>query len=149
MISPQIRRKELSKKFTSVSGRAKALSQKPNSAAPFSLRLTDEERTRLKTQAGTQPLGAYIRRTLLGSHTHKRRIAPRPSLNNVKVAQALAGLGHSNLASNMNQIAKAANIGVIDVSPDLVADLQDACQHLREMRDELISALHVKTESGE
>ncbi len=129
--------------------RCKRQHSKSKSAAPFSLRLTDEERERLKAQAGDQPLGKYMRSKLLGEHAVTRRPARRPSLDNMKVAQALAGLGQSRLASNLNQIAKAANMGVIDVSPTLTGDLEAACQHIRELRDELITALQVKPESDE
>jgi len=40
---------------------------KPKYPPPFSLRLTNEEKERLKAEAGKQPLGAFIRMKLLGS----------------------------------------------------------------------------------
>ncbi len=134
--------------FTAASGGNRQRA-KSKTAAPFSLRLTDEEHACLKAQAGGQSLGRYIRSELLGKRTTAQRLARRPSLDNTKVAKALAGLGQSRIAANLNQIAKAANIGVIDVSPALINDLEEACLHIRELRDELISALHVKPESNE
>lgn len=138
----------IGKVFAAASVGTRQSAKNPNTA-PFSIRLTNEERAYLDGQAGNQALGAYIRKVVLGQHVRKRRVIQKPQLTNVTAAKALAGLGQSRLAANVNQIAKSANIGVIDVSPALVEELQDACQHIREMRDELISALHVKLESEE
>ena len=61
----------------------------------------------------------------------------------------LAELGQSRLASNMNQIARAANMGVLDVSAELTQDLEEASRSIAEMREMLIAALGLKPESGE
>lgn len=116
------------------------------STPPFSLRLTREERQRLNEQAGSQPIGAYIRSRLFGSDTATRRIVRRPSLDHAKLALVLSELGRSRLASNMNQLAKAANIGTLDFNDSVVNELQEACRAISHMRDMLVAALGLKPE---
>ncbi|MCI0667175.1 MAG: hypothetical protein L0Y38_00440 [Methylococcaceae bacterium] len=121
---------------------------KQNSASPFSLRLSADERARLNEQAGSQPLGAYIRSCLFGQDTKKRRPVRRPGLDHQKLALVLSELGRSRLASNMNQLAKAANIGTLDFSESVVGELQEACRAIAQMREMLIAALGLKPEGG-
>lgn len=127
----------------------KSNSPKKKATAPFSLRLTAEERAILNEQAGNRPLGSYIRSRLLGDKVQKRRKSRRPSTDHQKLALVLSELGKSRLASNMNQLAKAANIGVIDTSDGVIADLEDACRSISQMREMLIAALGLKPESDE
>jgi hypothetical protein len=122
---------------------------KQKSAPPFSLRLTTEERNRLNDLAGTQPLGAYIRSKLFGTDTEKRRPVRRPGLDHQKLALVLSELGRSRLASNMNQLAKAANCGTLDFSENMLAEIREACRAITQMREMLIVALGLKPESGE
>lgn len=122
---------------------------KNKTAPPFSLRLSADERARLNEQAGSQPLGAYIRSRLFRQNTEKRRPVRRPSPDHVKLALILSELGRSRLASNMNQLAKAANIGTLDFNDSVVKELEEACRAICQMRDMLISALGLKPEGGE
>ena len=122
---------------------------KRKSALPFSLRLTLEERTRLNEQAGSQPIGAYIRSRIFGQNAKKRRAVRRPALDHQKLALVLSELGRSRLASNMNQLAKAANIGTLDFSEPVVNELREACRAIAQMREMLIAALGLKPEGGE
>lgn len=118
-----------------MSGRAKI-------PPPFSLRLTAEERAELDRRAGTKPLGQYIREMLFGHGVSPRkRKTRRPSVDHEALGQALGVLGTSRLASNMNQIAKAAHMGALPVTPDLAAELDRACADLRMMRQALLKAL--------
>ncbi|MGR9107086.1 MAG: hypothetical protein ACU843_09180 [Gammaproteobacteria bacterium] len=114
---------------------------KEKSASPFSIRLTAEERALLNERAGSQPLGTYIRSCLLDKETHKRRPVRRPGLDHKMLALMLSELGRSRLASNMNQLARAANMGKLDVSNEITSDLQEACQAIAHMRDILIAPL--------
>lgn len=132
--------------FNDVSDAPKARSKQ---ASPFSLRLTYAERTQLKAEAGAQPLGTYIRSRLLGDKAEKRRRLRPPGPDHQKLALVLAALGQSRLASNMNQIAKAANMGVLEVSAELTHDLEGACRAIADMREMVIAALGLKPESGE
>lgn len=109
---------------------------------PFSLRLTEDERAYLDQKAGKQPLGAYIRDQLLGNGVHeKRRILRKPQINDTQYATLLAMLGDSRLASNLNQLAKHANMGSLDVSEEIEAELVSACAAIIAMRDTLFAAL--------
>lgn len=135
---------ELSHNFHEVA--AEPLKRRRRSLPPFSLRLSPEEKARLKAQAGGRPLGVYIRDRLLGEHAEKRRERRAVIEDYEKLALVLAALGKSHLASNMNQLAKAANMGTIDVTLDVTAELLEACRNIREMRDHLIQALGIRQE---
>ncbi len=107
--------------------------------APFSLRLTQEERTYLESKAGKRPLGSYIRDQLLGNRQLKRRKQRRPSVDDERYAVLLDMLRRTNYASNLNQLAKAANIGTLEVSNDTEQQINQACSAVIEMRDVLVN----------
>ena len=123
------------------SARQAAQKAKTKPQHPFSIRLTQEERERLEAEAKGKPLGVYIRERLLGDGTAPRKLRRKPSADQAGLAKVLGMLGQSRLANNLNQIAKAAHIGVLVLSPALIEDLEDACRDIRMMRDALLSAL--------
>lgn len=135
---------------TAFNAAADKTQRKRKASAPFSIRFTDEERARLKREAGDKTLAAYIRFKLFGQAESRRRsrrpVRKRhtPSADQKVFAGVLGELGKSRLASNMNQIAKAAHIGALPVTPELEQDLRDACAALQEMRRSLIAALGIK-----
>ncbi len=104
-----------------------------------------EERAHLNNLAGNQSLGSYIRARLLGKDADKRRPVRRVGQDHQKLAQVLAELRRSRLASNMNQLAKSANMGTLDIADDVTADLDEACKAIAHMREMLIAALGLKT----
>jgi Bacterial mobilisation protein (MobC) len=108
---------------------------------PFSLRLTTEEKALLARQAGSVPLGAYIRSQLLGNAAAKRREARMPVKDQKALGQLLGALGTAKLANNLNQLAKAANTGSLAVTPETEKALQDACRDVAWMRARLVAAL--------
>ncbi|SHL85368.1 hypothetical protein SAMN05216428_10797 [Nitrosospira sp. Nsp11] len=110
---------------------------------PFSLRLTVEERKRLDELAGNQPLGSYIRNRILGEQTEKRRKVKKPTPDTALLALVLGEFGRSRLASNINQLAKAANIGTLDVTPETEREIVQACAEIQAIRTLLITALGV------
>lgn len=116
--------------------------------APFSLRLSAEERARLIAEAGGAPLGAYIKAKLLGAAPPVRMrrtglaVADRQAL-----AQALALLGQSRLANNLNQLAHAANIGALPLTPETESELAASIRDVRAIRRLLLCALGLKTEA--
>lgn len=118
------------------------MSGRKKTAPPFSLRLTAEERAELERRAGSKPLGQFIREQCLSKaaqpRSGKRR---RAKVDQALFAQALALLGGSRLASNMNQIAKAAHMGALPVTPELSADLDGACADIEAIRRVLMQAL--------
>lgn len=116
--------------------------------APFSIRFSDEERAILKREASGLSWSAYIRSKLFADNptfaqrlTRKRRT---PDVDHAMIAQILGELGKSRLSSNLNQIAKAANIGALPVTPELESEIEDACAAIKDMRHILVKALGVK-----
>ena len=112
---------------------------------PFSLRLNFEERARLEELAGNEPLGTYIKRKLFdGTGLENKRARSRlrrPVEDEQKLARVLAALGQSRIANNLNQLAKAANIGTLPVSPEIEVELRETCSTITAMRADLLKAL--------
>ena len=129
--------------FDQVSG-IKATRRRRHKTKPFAVRLTADERAYLEAQAGEMPLGAYMREILLGGKAQKRRKTRKPELHDEQIAAVLARLGDTRLSSNMNQLAKHANMGALDVSRDIEQELQDACKAIYAMRDALMIALGMR-----
>lgn len=118
--------------------------------APFSLRLTADERARLSREAGETPLATYIKLRLfnnLGPLSGYRPTMPggRPATDTALIAKLLAALGDARLANNLNQLAKHANMGTLDVSKQTEAELLAACAEVHAMRRDLIAALGLKS----
>ena len=119
---------------------------------PFSLRLTFEERTRLEELAGDEPLGSYIKRKVFdGQGTSKKRARSklrRPIKDDASLAKLLALLGGSRIANNLNQLAKAVNIGALPVLAETEGDICRACADVASMRQELLRALGHRSDVG-
>jgi len=131
---------QLNDVFDEQSGAAQAESNK--ATRPFSIRLTEEEKRRLGQLAGSRPLSAFARDQLLGRQVRQRRHAgASPSIEAKAVADALATLGTSRLSQNLNQLAKAAHLGILPVTPSVGSELQEACVAVSEMRTALLDAL--------
>ena len=121
---------------------------KGSKPAPFSLRLTFEERARLEAAANGVPLGAYIKAMLFDGDLSKvRRRNTNPVEDHQALARVLAALGHSRLSSNLNQLARAVNTGTLPVHPETEKELLDACRDVMAIRADLIRALGL--ESGD
>lgn len=118
---------------------------------PFSIRFSDDELTQLRKEAGVLSIAAYIRLKLF---THpeqqgrqRKKLARKnaaPSAELTVISQLLGRFGESELASNMQDIAKAASIGALPVTPELEEELFEACKAIQCMRLDLIKALGVK-----
>ena len=125
-------------------------SSKTKYPAPFSLRLSDEERTGLEKLAGGVPLGTFIREVVVKVILEKE-LRPSPkktrSIDQKLLAQLLGALGQSRIASNINQLAKAANSGSLPVNEDVLKSLFEAVKSIRWMRDTLIKGMKVKPHS--
>ena len=117
---------------------------KPKYPPPFSLRLTKEERAELKRRAGSRSVGEYVRSVLFGESVSPRKLRRHPRDIDHVHASELAGLGSSRLASNLNQIAKAANMGALPLTEDLVTELHGACRDIKVMREVLLKNLRIK-----
>lgn len=70
--------------------------------APFSIRLSDAERSELLKKANGMPLGAYIKSRLFSGAEYRSRArhVDRESLGKI-----LGALGQSRISQNLNQIA--------------------------------------------
>lgn len=114
-------------------------------AAPLSIRLTAAERARLEALAGAQPVSSFIKEVVFGSGGAVPRRAARSSgVDRELLGRVLSALGQSRLSSNLNQIAKAVNLGCLPVTPETESGLRDACHAVRLMRNALLGALGVE-----
>lgn len=109
--------------------------------APLSVRFSEEEKARLRQLAGDMPVGTYIRNRALDGQAIARRKRKAPLQDSNALGQVLALLGRSRMANNLNQLAKAANLGTLPVDEETHADIRTACVHVRELRDLLLLAL--------
>lgn len=116
---------------------------------PFSIRLTFEERARLDVLRGNKPLSVYIREQLFGKDVAPRkREGSSPVHDAEALGRVLGALGQSRLSSNLNQLAKAVNMGSLPVTPETEADLAAACRDVAAMRVDLLRALCRQPEDG-
>src|SRR3546814_1098687 len=93
--------------------------------APFSLRLTFEQRAQLEQDAGGMSLAAYIQSRLFDSENPApRRRGKRPVKDYQALAQVLGKLGQSRLSANLNQLARSANSGSLPRSEEHTSELQ-------------------------
>tara|TARA_B100001093_G_C26756733_1_gene983802 strand:- start:351 stop:752 length:402 start_codon:yes stop_codon:yes gene_type:complete len=115
--------------------------KKANSFVPFSLRLSQEERERLKRDAGDQPLGVYIRSMLFDKPDTRQRRLKAPVKDQKALAQVLAKLGRSDISQNLKILTQAMDSGSLIVSPDTEEIMREASKALLEMRDNLLQAL--------
>lgn len=114
--------------------------------APFSLRLTADERAALEARAGTMPLGSYIKSLIFADNTPSYRKRKKSPVKDEKaLADVLACLGSSRIANNLNQLAKAANLGNLYFDEETKRELIGACDDVRYMRALLLSALGHQT----
>lgn len=113
--------------------------------APFSIRFSREERDELERRAGTKPLGTFIRESLLGDLAVGRRSYRKPRIDDEKAAALLAVFGQSRIPANINQLAKRANAGTLDISDETERLLQEAAMAVLAMREALLTALGLKS----
>jgi len=124
-----------------MSGSAKSKSQRP---APFSIRLSAEERAYLERKAGNKPLGAYIRSRLLEDAEASRKPSRAPSMDYTLLGKILGLLGKSELASRLCLLAVAAEAGRVALAEEERAALLEACADMHEVRALLVASLGLK-----
>lgn len=112
------------------------LTQTVKKPAPFSLRLTENEKAKLLRRAKGQSLGGYIKGQLFSSKNS--------NITKTDAATVLAILGASDLARNIACIAKAAEIGALPVTPELTGQLEQACTDIGRMRLALLCSLGLR-----
>lgn len=119
-------------------------SPKKTYPAPFSLRLSNEEREKLEELADGQPWSTYIKDAIFDREVRPRRRGAKPVKDHEALARLIGLLGQSRISQNINQLAKAANTGSLAVNADVHQALADSCQDIRSMRDLLMEALGLK-----
>jgi len=124
--------------------------QKYKYPAPFCLRFTEDERKTLEIAAAGRPLGAYIRWLIfkedMPAMPKKRTRGESASLDHKQLAKLLGAFGKSRIASNMNQLAKAANSGSLPVNQDVLKSLFEAVRSIEWMRKKIIEAMGIKAQ---
>ena len=123
-------------------------SSKKTYAAPFSLRLSEDERKTLEELADGQPWGTYIKEALFDRQVRPRTRGARPVKDRAELARLLGLLGASRISQNINQLAKAANTGSLPVNADVHRTLLESCEAVRNMRALLLTALGLQPEAG-
>lgn len=128
---------------------AVAKTPKRTSLSPLTLRLTAEERARLEELAAEMTLSAYVRACVFAEDTKLRKSRPADVVEDKKAAaEALALLGQSRIASNLNQLAYHANIGALIVGETEKGQIAEANAHLVAIRALLMRALGKKQRSA-
>ncbi len=123
------------------SARMRDAPSQPKRPAPFSIRLSPVERKQLEDEANGESLGTYIKRKVLGAPPMRYRasVADKAALG-----QILALLGQSRIANNLNQLAHAANLGILEQTPEEQAELAFCLASIAQMRGLLIQSLGLK-----
>ena len=120
------------------------------SLSPYSIRFTAEERAFLDQMAGDVPLADFLRSLIFDEDrlSKRRRRRKSPVKDAHLLSKVLAELGKSRLANNLNQLAKQANSGSLEVSPDTEKALQQACGDIQLLRYWLMEALGIQPGEG-
>lgn len=109
---------------------------------PLSVRFSERERAFLQHQAKGRPIGTHIREVVLSEAPQvKRRVA---KADPQKLALVLAMLGKSRLSQNLNQLAKAVNMGTLEITPETEKEIVSACAAVLAIRATLLEALGLR-----
>lgn len=111
---------------------------------PFSIRLTDAERADLVRRSRGAPLSAFIKSRLFDDQPLRARRSASTVEDREALARALALLGQSRISSNLNQLARAAHMGVLPLTPETESELRETLAAVRQVRDLLMSGLGLR-----
>ena len=110
--------------------------------APFSLRLTFEQRARLEADAAGMSLSAYIHWRLFDPENPPPRSRNKaPVKDHEALLRVLGQLGQTRLANNLNQLARQANTGSLPLTPETELALLEAAANVADIRAMLVQAL--------
>lgn len=116
--------------------------------SPYSFRLTPQQRAFIKeqSQAAKMTESDWIRYILFSNakliEAKQKTVARRVS--NRDLSQIIYLLGQSRIPNNLNQIAKAINMGTIIVSPDTERHIDESYRMVLWIRQTLIQQLGLK-----
>ena len=121
---------------------SQAAKRRRRKTAPVTLRLTEDERTKLEELAAGMTLSAYIRACVfMQKDKRRKRRAGSVVTDKQAVAEVLGLLGQSRIASNLNQLAYQANVGALVIEDQVRAKIEEAYSHVLSIRALLITAL--------
>ncbi len=109
------------------------------------IRLSEEDHTRLKELADGMALSTFIRAQVLNKAlSHRKRRSVASVADKQALAQILGLLGQSRIANNLNQLAYHANTGSLAVDEETRAQISEAYDHVAFLRQSLLKALGQK-----
>lgn len=115
--------------------------------SPFTMRLNPQEREQLAKLAQDMNLSqaAFIRAKVFdGLPLKQKKVAA--TLDHQTLAKLLMMLGESRIANNLNQLAKHANCGTLELeSKELEAQLNESYEAVIWMRQTLLQSLGLKS----
>lgn len=109
--------------------------------AKLTFRLAEVERTRLKYEANSLGIstGRYLRLLTVNEQARQKLAAIIERQNHRRqFADILVALGKSRIASNLNQLAYAANTGSLDFTPEVITQINEAYDAIMDIRALLI-----------
>lgn len=112
------------------------------SSPRITLRLTADEAEKLARLSAGMTVSAFVRQRLFGEGGGRRR--PRdhkPVADQQAMARALALLGQSRIANNLNQLAYHAHMGTLPVDADTAVRIDEAYAFVVSLRQALLLAL--------
>lgn len=128
-----------------------AIQKKQGSGSkPFTVRLSDNERSDLERRAGAMPLGAYVKCVLFADGDKQEHRGSRaPVQDRAAMANLLARMGASRTAEWLAMLAHAAESGSLAVDAETTAKLHQACHDVLVVRLLLMQALGFQVDDSE
>lgn len=122
--------------------------QSPKKAySPLSIRLSPHEWKIVRDAAARLglSLSGYAREQILAEQTTPRCTRGKAPVKDHKaLGQILSYIGQLRWASNLNQLAKAANQGLLTLTPEIETAILEACADIRMIKAMLMRALGLR-----
>lgn len=117
-----------------------AVAKKRKRPSPLSVHLNEDERAKLERAAAGQSLNSYVKERLFaGSGSRKGA-----SKDYAELARALSLLGRSDIQTRLTALLLAIEKEQLPTSKDVERDIRDACNMVKMIRAELVTALGLK-----
>ncbi len=117
------------------------------SYSPLSIRLSPQE-WKIVREGATRlglSLSGYARKRILAEEVTPRRTRGKAPVKDHKVlGQILSYIGQLRWSSNLNQLAKAANQGLLILTPEVETAILEACADIRMIKNMLMQALGLR-----
>jgi hypothetical protein len=127
-------------------------------SSPLCLRVTAEEHRFLVERAREGQHGsvsAFVRARVFGmirsggGDANVNALGRSSAAERLKMlAQVLGALGSSKALLHLTELAEAARIGVLPITPDVIRDIRAACDAVIDIRNLLLRALGVRRIEG-